>query len=436
MNAEGQDAAQFEIRDRLFRFLLHQPAWALWERQDAGGAVCGPAAWRDRALGSEPRIRALLGNPRLIASRAWPRKEHARDLTSSEWDRLLTGLFSFLEGPAPLEAVAEIAGAVFGVKPAPEPGGGHLSAPQMDAWVEAGLDEAGRRALADHTASCQMCAQRLQAYQAAAPLMSEAIVRRAAREHSTAPSREPARSAEPASGASVRQLLRSPQVLLMLAAGLALVIGVPYAAWRMMPGSGGDASEKAKADTLDLSEVESLPQALAITAREILEAPQPAMPEPLADLPPAVGLSPLYPVSEVVESIRPTLTWDPGDVPPPFTVVLRNAAGEVLLRVPNIVNPVLVLPMDLRRGERYSWELTFTNGATEEASFAVMDEGDLELWQNVRSQYPNSHLVLGLMAQHLGLMSVAENEFQQLVEANPNSQQAARLLENVVALRQ
>jgi hypothetical protein len=438
MNAEGRDAAQFEIHDRLFRFLRRQPAWAMWEKPGVSGPVCGPAAWQDRPLASEGRTAALREKPRLIASRAWPHKEHARDLTSSEWDRFLTGVFSFLEGPAPLDAVAAITGAVFGAKTSVEPGGEHLSAPQMDAWVEAELDPAARGGVAEHTASCEVCAQRLRAYQAAAPHMSEAIVRRAHRDHPAAPPAGPGQPAEPPSNVAVRQFLRSPQLLLMLAAGLALVIGVPYAAWRMMPGSGRDADResKAKADTLDVSDLESLPQALAISAREILDAPQPAMPEALVDLAPPIGLSPLYPVSEVIESTRPTLTWDPGDVPPPFTVVLRNAAGEVVVRVPNIANPVLVLPKELERGARYTWELTFSNGATEEASFVVMDDGDLELWQNVRSQYPNSHLVLGLMAQHFGLMSVAENEFQQLAEANPGSQQAARLLENVIALRQ
>jgi hypothetical protein len=40
------------------------------------------------------------------------------------------------------------------------------------------------------------------------------------------------------------------------------------------------------------------------------------------------------------------------------------------------------------------------------------------------------------MAQHFGLMSIAQTEFEQLVEDNPGSGEAQRLLDNLVYLRE
>ncbi len=324
----------------------------------------------------------------------------------------------------------------------------HLSYEQMDHWVEDTLDPAVRELVMAHIAVCDSCARQLRAYEAAAPAMSADLPRsaemrkRAAHpavagrdEHVPAPA-QPAHFHKPTIGDKLKAFVRSPQLVLMTAAGIALVIGAPYIALRSLPGSGDDANiNQTKEVPLDVRAVYELPQALAISAEEVLTAQQPEVPEALDGVPTPLGFDQTYPVSEVVESTRPTFTWQQAE-PPPYTVVIRNAADLEVLRVPNIASPLLVTPMELERGAIYTWQLVFRSGSFEEASFRVMDEGDLALWQDVRAQYGNSHLVLGLLAQHYGLLSIAQSELEQVAADNPNSGQAMLLLDNVIALRE
>lgn len=315
----------------------------------------------------------------------------------------------------------------------------HLTQEQMDDWFEARMDQTGRELVTAHIGICDSCAEQLRAYEASAAAMSAPIPKvRAAQpagpahyKHAGAPAR-PA----PSFGERIKTLFQSPQLILMLAAGIVLVIGAPYLALRTLPGGGGQAGVDGVKDVpLDTSAVDALPQALAISAQEVLAAQQPELPEVLADVPTPLGFEQTYPVSEVVEATRPTFTWQQAE-PPPYTVLIRNAAGQAVLRVPGIMTPLLVVPMELERGAVYTWQLTFPSGSAEEASFKVMDEGDLALWQQARADYRDSHLVLGLLAQHFGLLSIAQSELQEVVAANPNSEQAAVLLDNVIALRE
>lgn len=112
----AQAAEWYELKGRLYRFFRKQPAWELWTRPDVRGPVCGPAAWRDRAMATGNRVAALLDKPRLISSRMLPKAEVFQELAVTDWDRLLNGAFSYLEGPVRLDALVSIAGALFGVQ--------------------------------------------------------------------------------------------------------------------------------------------------------------------------------------------------------------------------------------------------------------------------------------------------------------------------------
>jgi hypothetical protein len=69
------------------------------------------------------------------------------------------------------------------------------------------------------------------------------------------------------------------------------------------------------------------------------------------------------------------------------------------------------------------------------AQFVVLSLEQTAAWQRVRSQFAQSHLALGLVAEQLGMLSVAEREYQELGRQFPNAEAPARLLENVQALR-
>ncbi len=54
----------------------------------------------------------------------------------------------------------------------------------------------------------------------------------------------------------------------------------------------------------------------------------------------------------------------------------------------------------------------------------------------MRKQFKESHLALGLAAEELGMLSTAEREYKELARQFPNAEAPARLLANVLSLRE
>jgi hypothetical protein len=106
----------FEIKGRLYRFFGKQPGWERWTSAGLQGWICGHAGWKSRPMASGSRVAALLETPRFIPSRSLPRHEVFQKLDATEWDRVLHGIFTYLDGPARLDEIVSIAGALFDVK--------------------------------------------------------------------------------------------------------------------------------------------------------------------------------------------------------------------------------------------------------------------------------------------------------------------------------
>jgi hypothetical protein len=224
----------------------------------------------------------------------------------------------------------------------------------------------------------------------------------------------------------------------MTLAGVVLIFAVPYFAFRSIPGAREVlAPEPEPADPnpgLDFSVLETLPEDLRLSVGLILASQEPRMPQPLIDLTEASGFGLIYPVTETVEPLQVALSWNMF-APPPYTVVLKNAAGRVLANVQSLGALSWLPPVQLERGARYSWEVTSATKEVETASFIVLDQESASLWQEIRREYRDSHLVLGLVAEELGMLTVAEREYQALIRAFPQAEAPARLLANVVAIR-
>lgn len=233
--------------------------------------------------------------------------------------------------------------------------------------------------------------------------------------------------------------LTSPQLVLMTLAGIVLIVAVPYFAFRSIPGARQVlAPQPEPADPnagMDFTVLETLPEDLRRSVELILASEEPRMPQPLIDLPEPSGFGLIYPVMETVEPLQVALSWNMF-APPPYRVVLKNAAGRVLASVQSLGTLSWLPPVQLERGARYSWEVTSHAGnETETAWFLVLDEPSVALWQQIRRAYRDSHLVLGLVAEELGMLTVAEREYQALIKAFPQAEAPARLLANVTALR-
>ncbi len=135
----------------------------------------------------------------------------------------------------------------------------------------------------------------------------------------------------------------------------------------------------------------------------------------------------LSPLGKVIIEDRPTLKWQP----------LAGATGYVVSVFDGNFNRIAV---PLSRGSNFFWEVTATKDGKEVSApaapaarvqFKVLDAENLNALTKVKSQQPASHLALGLMYAHAGLLGEAQSEFRQLVKENPDSTEAKRLLQAV-----
>jgi hypothetical protein len=234
---------------------------------------------------------------------------------------------------------------------------------------------------------------------------------------------------------------KSPQLLIMLLLGIALVIGAPYLALRTLPGvanpvTGETSGSKGDPNPgMDFQILADLPPDVAQSARDILSQEEPVMPESLVGVPEHTGGGLIYPVLEAIETVQPTLSWNVFDAPP-YRVAVKNQAGQTVASANNLQNPFWVMNVKLTPGAVYTWTVTAANGNSEEASFVVMTLEEMEDWRRLRSKFGNSHLALGLAAQHYGLLTTAEQEYQELLKEFPRAEAPGRLLANVLALRE
>lgn len=239
---------------------------------------------------------------------------------------------------------------------------------------------------------------------------------------------------------SLAEQFKSPKLLLMLLLGLVLVVGVPYLALRTLPGivnplTGDRAAPKGDPNAgMDFSDLANLPPSVAQAASQILAHQEPMFPESLMGLPETTSSALIYPVTEAVESVQPTLSWMVFDNPP-FRVTVKDMAGEVVATGRNLSMTYWVVPVKLIPGGVYTWEVTAANGNTEDAAFVVMTTEEMEDWRAVRSKFSSSHLALGLAAEHFGLLTLAEREYEELQREHPRAEAPGRLLGNVLALR-
>jgi len=224
----------------------------------------------------------------------------------------------------------------------------------------------------------------------------------------------------------------------MVLAGVAVAILGPYALYQAFPHPKAtrtpDAQAVARGIDLDITELDALPDSLRQGAMKLLTADTAEPPEAIANLAVATGEDVLRPVSEAVEETQPVLYWSAAFAVPPYTVSIADERGLVISRAQGIQNTSWMVLTPLRRGGEYTWQVTVT-GATETASFRVLDDAQVMLWQAMLAAHKDSPLLIGLVAQQLGMLAIAEREYTALTKAYPDSSTAALLLNNVSELR-
>jgi hypothetical protein len=152
----------------------------------------------------------------------------------------------------------------------------------------------------------------------------------------------------------------------------------------------------------------------------------------------------IAPVGVVVISSRPTLSWQPVDGAVSYTVsVFDSNFNRVAKSSPQSATR-WTMPLALQPGKIYSWEVMAVKDNQEirspvapapRAQFKIVEAGQLNEIASVLNERPRSHLALGVLYARAGLLTEAESEFRALLNDNPQSKVAKRLLRTVQSWR-
>ena len=152
----------------------------------------------------------------------------------------------------------------------------------------------------------------------------------------------------------------------------------------------------------------------------------------------------ISPIGTSIESDRPAFRWRPLPGATRYIVTLYNSVTKEMTASPPLTTTEWIAANALERGVTYGWEVTATRDGREftapivpipQAKFLVLNQSKVDELNQARQKYPGSHLVLGLLYAEAGLQYAAEQEFEALVAANPDSRTAERLLHSVRARR-
>jgi hypothetical protein len=135
----------------------------------------------------------------------------------------------------------------------------------------------------------------------------------------------------------------------------------------------------------------------------------------------------------VVPDQKPTLRWGP--VRGVKTVVVSTSSGVRVVGSGDLTGNDWQVPIALDRGLVYRWRLEANGLLIGEGEFEVLSESASRDWSEAQVKYAGSHLLLGAMAQHLGMLDEAQREYVALQLEMPQSETAARMLRNLAAIR-
>lgn len=148
------------------------------------------------------------------------------------------------------------------------------------------------------------------------------------------------------------------------------------------------------------------------------------------------------PVGKVITEQRPTLSWRPLSGATSYVVGVFDANFNLVAHSPSLLKTNWTVDVSLQRGQSYSWEVTATKDGKEikapvaptpSAQFKLVEADQMSALSKLKQQKPVSHLALGLSYARFGLVDEAEGEFRQLVNENPDSAVARKLLRTVQA---
>lgn len=164
----------------------------------------------------------------------------------------------------------------------------------------------------------------------------------------------------------------------------------------------------------------------------------------MGDGQPGVPFALAAPVGKLIESDRPRFNWRPLNGAESYVVAIFDASFNKVTESPKLTQPGWTPAAPLKRGGVYQWQVTAVKDGQEirspvrpapDARFKVLDAAAANDIAAAKRQAGRSHLLLGIAYAGAGLLDEAEREFRALVNQNPGSEIAKRLLQKVRAAR-
>lgn len=296
----------------------------------------------------------------------------------------------------------------------------HLSYEQMEGYADGALDPVSKELVLAHVALCGQCARELREFADFIPVMDAAIEK-------ATPKKEIAAEGPAASKAGFWRrfsaAVKRPQWVIVAAAGVVLAVMIPTLSRNQRP----------PADAISEAQLASLPADIRTEVTQIVDAQQGMRPSSLAKFPTGTVAGLRSPVNQVVEEQRPMLRWNALSGIKSITVYATG--GARVAESGDVVGSEWQTPLQLQRGEVYRWILQADGKLIGEGSFEVLSDAGYREWSEAKASAPNSHLLLGALAQQLGMLDQAEREYLALRTEKPQSETAARLLRNLQTIR-
>jgi cell division protein FtsB len=157
-----------------------------------------------------------------------------------------------------------------------------------------------------------------------------------------------------------------------------------------------------------------------------------------------VAFALLGPVGTSVATDRPTFRWREVKGASSYLVAVYDENFNWVATSHPITSSSWTTPNALERGATYFWQVSAIKDGREikspvppapEAKFRIIEQEKADELVKLKRSSANSHLAGGLIDAREGLLDDAEREFEALLQANPKSVIARKLLTNVKALR-
>jgi len=148
------------------------------------------------------------------------------------------------------------------------------------------------------------------------------------------------------------------------------------------------------------------------------------------------------PVGDVIESIRPVLSWHALDGAVSYEVNLFDSAYRAIASSGPLTRTEWTVPFELQRGRVYSWQVTGRVRDSEvisptfpapEARFMIVDASSASDLRRANAVKPRSQLLMALLYAKVGLFQKAEGELRLLRTHNPDSKLVKDLLQSLRA---